>query len=43
MHGGHEHRGEGIRDGGGEGPDSRVWRPAENRLPAQKALLDAFL
>ncbi len=33
------HRGEEISDGVLEGPQSRVWDQAENRLHAQKALL----
>ncbi len=37
------HRGEEIADEVIEGPQSRVWRQAENRLHAQKALLERFL
>jgi ornithine carbamoyltransferase len=37
------HRGEEISDEVIEGPHSRVWQQAENRLHAQKALLEAFL
>jgi len=37
------HRGEEISDEVIEGPHSRVWRQAENRLHAQKALLESFL
>ena len=37
------HRGEEISDDVIEGPQSQVWRQAENRLHAQKALLEALL
>jgi ornithine carbamoyltransferase len=37
------HRGEEISDGVMEGSQSLVWRQAENRLHAQKALLEALL
>ena len=37
------HRGEEISDEVIEGPQSRVWQQAENRLHAQKALLEALL
>ena len=37
------HRGEEITDDVIEGPHSLVWRQAENRLHAQKALLESFL
>jgi ornithine carbamoyltransferase len=37
------HRGEEISDDVIEGPQSRVWQQAENRLHAQKALLEALL
>jgi ornithine carbamoyltransferase len=37
------HRGEEITDGVIEGPQSRVWEQAENRLHAQKALLASIL
>jgi ornithine carbamoyltransferase len=37
------HRGEEITDDVMEGPHSLVWRQAENRLHAQKALLESFL
>jgi ornithine carbamoyltransferase len=37
------HRGEEISDAVIEGPQSRVWRQAENRLHAQKALLESLL
>ena len=37
------HRGEEISDEVIEGPQSRVWQQAENRLHAQKALLEAML
>jgi ornithine carbamoyltransferase len=37
------HRGEEISDGVIEGPQSLVWRQAENRLHAQKALLESLL
>jgi ornithine carbamoyltransferase len=37
------HRGEEITDGVIEGPQSRVWEQAENRLHAQKALLASVL
>lgn len=37
------HRGEEITDDVIEGSHSRVWRQAENRLHAQKALLESFL
>jgi ornithine carbamoyltransferase len=37
------HRGEEISDEVIEGPQSHVWRQAENRLHAQKALLEALL
>jgi ornithine carbamoyltransferase len=33
------HRGEEITDGVADGPQSRLWDQAENRLHAQKALL----
>ena len=37
------HRGEEISDEVIEGPQSLVWRQAENRLHAQKALLESLL
>jgi ornithine carbamoyltransferase len=37
------HRGEEITDGVIEGPQSRVWDQAENRMHAQKALLASLL
>jgi ornithine carbamoyltransferase len=37
------HRGEEISDDVIEGPQSHVWQQAENRLHAQKALLEALL
>ncbi|HVR61440.1 MAG TPA: ornithine carbamoyltransferase [Polyangia bacterium] len=37
------HRGEEISDEVIEGPQSRVWQQAENRLHAQKALLESLL
>jgi ornithine carbamoyltransferase len=37
------HRGEEISDSVIEGPQSLVWRQAENRLHAQKALLESLL
>lgn len=37
------HRGEEITDDVIEGPHSQVWRQAENRLHAQKALLESIL
>jgi ornithine carbamoyltransferase len=37
------HRGEEITDEVIEGPQSRVWRQAENRLHAQKALLESLI
>jgi ornithine carbamoyltransferase len=37
------HRGEEISDEVIEGPQSRVWQQVENRLHAQKALLEALL
>jgi ornithine carbamoyltransferase len=37
------HRGEEISDGVIEGPQSLVWRQAENRLHAQKALLEFLI
>ncbi len=37
------HRGEEISEGALEGPQSRVWRQAENRLHAQKAVLEILL
>jgi ornithine carbamoyltransferase len=37
------HRGEEISDEVIEGPQSLVWRQAENRLHAQKALLEALI
>jgi ornithine carbamoyltransferase len=37
------HRGEEIGDEVIEGPQSLVWRQAENRLHAQKALLESLL
>src|SRR6185295_5180891 len=37
------HRGEEITDEVIEGPQSAVWQQAENRLHAQKALLEALL
>lgn len=36
------HRGEEISAGVLEGPQSRVWDQAENRLHAQKAVLEAL-
>ena len=37
------HRGEEITDGAMEGPQSRIWDQAENRLHGQKALLVSIL
>jgi ornithine carbamoyltransferase len=37
------HRGEEISDEVSEGPASVVWRQAENRLHAQKALLELLI
>jgi ornithine carbamoyltransferase len=37
------HRGEEITDEVIEGPQSRVWRQAENRLHAQKALVESLI
>lgn len=37
------HRGEEISEGVFEGPQSQVWRQAENRLHAQKALVEFLL
>ena len=37
------HRGEEISDEVIEGPQSAVWQQAENRLHAQKALLELML
>jgi len=37
------HRGEEITDEVIEGPQSLVWRQAENRLHAQKALLESLI
>jgi len=37
------HRGEEITDSVMEGPQSRIWDEAENRMHAQKALLAALL
>ena len=37
------HRGEEVSDGVIEGPKSKVWNQAENRLHAQKALMATLM
>jgi ornithine carbamoyltransferase len=37
------HRGEEVSDGVIEGPRSRVWNQAENRLHVQKALMATLM